>query len=246
MSSAFVAGATGYTGREVVRALVARGVETIAHVRVDSPRLAELTAAFTAEGARVDATPWDETALVATLRQRRPDVVFALLGTTRARGREERKQTGHASTYESVDYGLSAMLLRAVVASGVRSRFVYLSAWGAGRPSRNAYYAARYKMESEVKASGLPYVIARPAFITGPDRAEPRAGERAAAVVVDGALGVLKTFGARALHDRFASMTARELGQGLVSLALDGHETACIAEPERLRRARGHGEARSS
>jgi uncharacterized protein YbjT (DUF2867 family) len=239
MSSAYVAGATGYTGREVVRALLARGIATVAHVRADSPRLAALTGELTAEGAAVDATPWEEGALVATLRRVRPSLVFALLGTTRARGREEQRLTGHASTYESVDYGLSAMLLRAAVASGVRPRFVYLSAWGAGRPSRNAYYAARHKMETELRASGLEYVIARPGLITGPDRAEPRAGERAAAVALDGALGVLKSLGATKLHDRFASVTARQLAQALVSLALEARSASCVAEPEDLRLAMG-------
>ena len=38
---AFVAGATGLTGRFVVEELVRRGVEVHAHVRSDSPRLAE-------------------------------------------------------------------------------------------------------------------------------------------------------------------------------------------------------------
>ena len=36
MEIAFVAGATGYTGREVVRLLAERGVRTLAHVRPDS------------------------------------------------------------------------------------------------------------------------------------------------------------------------------------------------------------------
>ena len=40
-SPAFVAGATGFTGREVVRLLVERGVPAVAHVRPDSPRLEE-------------------------------------------------------------------------------------------------------------------------------------------------------------------------------------------------------------
>ena len=38
--AAFVAGATGYTGRAVVERLVADGFEAVAHVRPDSSRLA--------------------------------------------------------------------------------------------------------------------------------------------------------------------------------------------------------------
>src|SRR5215217_2597869 len=86
MLTAFVAGATGYTGREVVRALVARGVRAVAHVRPDSPRLAEWRERFGEVGADVDATPWEEPAIRAALARWRPTHVFALLGTTRERG----------------------------------------------------------------------------------------------------------------------------------------------------------------
>jgi uncharacterized protein YbjT (DUF2867 family) len=39
--TAFVLGATGFVGREVVRQLSARGAATVAHVRPDSRSLAE-------------------------------------------------------------------------------------------------------------------------------------------------------------------------------------------------------------
>src|SRR5215208_1501420 len=67
MTTAFVAGATGYTGREVVRQLVERGVRAVAHVRPDSPRLAEWRERFAELGAEVDATPWEEPAMRASL-----------------------------------------------------------------------------------------------------------------------------------------------------------------------------------
>ena len=60
MQIAFVAGATGYTGREVVRLLSGRGVRTVAHVRPDSPRVEEWRRRFETEGAAVDVTPWDD------------------------------------------------------------------------------------------------------------------------------------------------------------------------------------------
>ena len=47
---AFVAGATGFTGREVVAELVRRGVRTLAHVRPDSSRLDEWRERFEAMG----------------------------------------------------------------------------------------------------------------------------------------------------------------------------------------------------
>lgn len=101
---AFVAGATGYTRRAVVRVLAERGVPVAAHVRPDSPRLTEWHARFAALGAEVDDTPWDADALAATLARRQPTHVFALLGTTRARAKRE----GTTSPYEAVDYALSS------------------------------------------------------------------------------------------------------------------------------------------
>jgi len=237
MATAFVGGATGYTGREVVRALVARGARTIAHVRPNSPHLEDLTRQFASEGADVDSTPWDDAALATRFAELRPTLVFALLGTTRERARaaeKAQKGAGSAETYDAVDYALTAKLLRA--ATPVGAKFVYLSALGAGSPS-SAYYAARFKAEAEIRESGLPYVIARPAFITGPDRAEQRPGERIGAAALDGVLSFAALVGAKRLKDRFGSMTARELGGALVALALSPAEVKTVAEPTRLRDA---------
>jgi uncharacterized protein YbjT (DUF2867 family) len=237
-----VAGATGYTGREVVRTLVARGVEASAHVRPDSPQLDALTREFATEGATVNTTAWDEVALSVTLTQLRPDVIFALLGTTRARVHAARQAGAPVESYDLVDYGLTAVLLRAAIASGSRPRFVYLSSLGAGRPSGNAYLSARYKAEGEVRASGLPYVIARPSFITGPDRRESRPGERIAAKVTDKVLGLAGHLGAASLRDRYRSMSARTLALALVAFAFDETDPELIVETEALRR-RGEGDA---
>ena len=234
MEAAFVAGATGYTGREVVGALRARGVRTAAHVRPDSARLREWQARLGAMGAEVDATPWDEAAMTETLRRVRPDVVFALLGTTRRRGTQA-SAAGRNETYESVDYGLTHVLLRAVVASGLRPRFVYLSSMGVREGTRNAYLAARAKLEKELRASGLPFTIARPSFISGPDRDEPRPLERIAARATDAALGVVGALGGRGVADRWRSTTGTTLAAALVRLAEDPGAAGRIVEAEGLR-----------
>src|SRR5262249_42564866 len=101
--TAFVAGATGYTGREVVRVLVGGGVRTVAHVRPDSRNLDRVVREITADGAESDSTPWDESALTATLSRIQPDVVFALLGTTRTRARAARLERASPESYETVD-----------------------------------------------------------------------------------------------------------------------------------------------
>lgn len=209
--SAFVAGATGYTGRAVVAELRRRGIATVAHVRPDSSSLARWRAQFEAAGAVVDTTPWDENALADTLARVAPHAVFSLLGTTRARGR----QSGGRDTYETVDYGLSAMLLRAVQRSTPRARFIYLSSAGVGPSARGEYLRVRWRFEEELRASGIPWTIARPAFITGPDREESRPLERIAGTAVDAALRLAGALGARGVRDRYSSLTAAELARGL-------------------------------
>jgi uncharacterized protein YbjT (DUF2867 family) len=227
----FVAGATGYTGRSVVRESVARGLDTVAHVRPDSSSLERWRQSFE----KVDTTPWVAADMQATLKRLQPSVVFSLLGTTRARGKQG---SGSAVTddYESVDYGLSIMLLEAAIACGSRPRFVYLSAMGAeGRPI-NAYMEVRKRVEAAVIESGLPYVIARPGFITGDDRDENRMGERVAARISDKLLAGLGVLGAKRLRARYTSMTGAELGAALVELASKPDEAA-IVENEALRAA---------
>jgi uncharacterized protein YbjT (DUF2867 family) len=212
----FVAGATGYTGRAVVATLRAHGVPVLAHVRPDSASASTWRARLESLGAEVDHTPWEATALNARLAHRQPGAVFALLGTTRARAKRE----GITDAYATIDYGLSAMLLRAASAAGNSPRFIYLSATGAREDSRNGYLAARGRLERELRASPLPYLIVRPAFITGSDREESRPGERIAAPVIDAVLGVAGVLGARTLRERYGSLTAAELAQGMVTLGL--------------------------
>jgi len=220
MQIAFVAGATGYTGREVVRELVARGVRAVAHVRPDSSRVDEWRARFEAAGAAVDTTPWADAAMTNTLSALQPTHVFSLLGTTRARRRASASR-GKAESYESIDYGLTALLIRAAVASGSKPRFVYLSSIGVREHSTNPYLVARWRAESLLRASGLPYTIARPSFITGPGRDESRPLERAGAGVANVIAGLARVVGARRFAGSVQSLTGAELATGLVRYAFD-------------------------
>jgi nucleoside-diphosphate-sugar epimerase len=234
MQVAFVAGATGYTGREVVRVLVERGVRTVAHVRPDSPRVDEWRARFEAQGAAVDSTAWDDAAMTRTLSALQPTHVFSLLGTTRARRRAS-AASGKSESYDSIDYELTATLIRASLASGSRPRFVYLSSFGVREHTSNPYLVARWRAESVLRASGLPFTIARPSFITGPDRDESRPAERVAAVVANVVAGVGRAFGARRLAGSVTSMTGAELASGLVRHAFDAASEGATLSSEELR-----------
>ena len=214
---AFVAGATGYTGQHVVRELRGHGVAAVAHVRPDSPRLAEWDARFQAHYAVVEHTPWELHAMRELLERWQPTHVFSLLGTTRTRARREGTQVD----YEAVDYGLTSLLLKAVLLTGRTTRFIYLSAIGAGIKTSNPYLHARHRIEQELRDSGLPYVIARPAFVTGSDREEFRLAERVIATVTDGMLELGGLIGLRKLRNRFHSLSGRQLACALVRAALD-------------------------
>ena len=230
---AFVAGATGYTGREVVRQLAERSIDVVAHVRPDSPSLEQWRTRFVSSGARVDATPWTAADMQRTLERLRPTHVFALLGTTRKRARQARAQGG-SDSYETIDYGLTATLLNATVAARPDARFVYLSALGVNGQSRNPYIAVRWRLESELKRSGLCWLIARPALITGEDREESRPTEKIAAVAVKLMLGGAGALGLRSFRDRFATLDARQLGRALVTAALGEECDVTLDVPQLL------------
>lgn len=226
---AFVAGATGYVGREVVRELRKREIITVAHVRPDSSRLSEWKKRFTSLGAKVDTTSWDEKAMARRFSQIKPSHIFCLIGTIRSRMKKEKV------SYDSIDHGLTALLVKAVQRAKISPRFVYVSAAGVKEGSRSPYYKARWKAEEAIKESGLPYTIARPSFITGPTRDDRRLGEEVGSQLIDVALTAAGLLGAKKLKERYKSTTNKTLAKTLVRLSLDEKEKNKIVESENLR-----------
>lgn len=224
---AFVAGATGLTGRSVVAALRQREVATHAHVRPDSSRLTEWTERFAESGATVDATPWEPAAMQATFARLRPTHVFALLGTTKKRMKAE------GGDYAAVDYGLTALLIDALVAAEVPARFVYLSSIGVSPTTKNAYLKARAMAEAKLQASGLEWIIARPSFIVG-ERDQERPMESVGAGVADFFLGIGRVVGLKRAAGRYRSTRAPVLAEGLVRHGL-GDEPNRVVEGAALR-----------
>lgn len=235
MMRAFVAGATGYVGGAVVELLVQRGVETYAHVRPDSRSLEEHRRKFEGLGAVVDTTAWTAEAMGARFGVLRPDVVFGCIGTTRARKRTSADPA--AETYDAVDYGLTAILIAAAAALEHKPRFCYLSSAGTGPTTGSSYLAARWKAETALRDSGLPFTIARPAFISGPNREENRPAERVGAIVSDALLGAAAAVGFGSLRDRWASLTNEELARALVHFALGPEGQDRILDAQQLREA---------
>ncbi len=212
--SAFVLGATGFVGREVVRQLCVRGTATVAHVRPDSKRLDEWRTKFGELGAQVDTSPWKVADLAARFRELSPTQLYILIGTTRARAKSD---AVHGDIYESIDLGLTHLAVDAVRQAGSPTRIIYLSSIGADTKARSAYLRARGKAEDIVMRAGVPWAIARPSFITG-ERDESRFGESSAAFVSDGMLALASIVGGRQLRAKYRSTTPDVLASALIRI----------------------------
>jgi uncharacterized protein YbjT (DUF2867 family) len=229
---AWVAGATGFVGQAVVRELRRQGVDTVAHVRPDSRALETWRTRFGELGAQVDATPWEPGALANTLQSLGITHIFCLIGTTRAR--KDSAAHPEAETYQAIDFGLTRMLAEAAKAAGGVQRLVYLSSMGTSATAPGGYMHARWKAETAVRDSGVPWTIARPTIITG-NREERRVGEHVAAVLSDGLLAFFAALGARQANERYRSTTDVVLGRALVRLAFDPQAAETVQESEKLR-----------
>jgi len=148
----FVAGATGATGRNVMRQAIARGVPAAAHLRPQSAS-SELASAWP-DKVLVDLS--DSEALVEKLRG--VTTVLQLIGTMR-------KRFGSGDTYETSDIGTTRQLVEAAKRAGV-DHVVLLSSVGAGRPV-GAYLKAKAEAERLVRESGIPWTVVRPPAFEG-------------------------------------------------------------------------------
>lgn len=169
---AFVAGATGFTGRALARQDAASfGVELALHVR-DRAR----GAAVLGEGHRfVEGSLDDAPALTTALTGM--DAVVQLIGTVRAKFDEK-------TSYESVDYGTTVALVDAARRARV-PHFVLLSSIGAGT-GLGAYLAWKKRTESVVVNSGIPCTILRPSYLAGDDVMTDRAPATALSALLGG------------------------------------------------------------
>jgi len=226
---AFVVGATGYTGGHVVDVLGERGVAIVAHVR---PGTSASLDRLDSSRILVDRSDFDVDAFASTLRRHSPDLVFCLLGTTRARAERE-GLTG--DIYEAVEGRLTRLVIDALRQAKVAPRLVFLSSVGADSCARSGYLRVRGAVEAYCIDSDLEYTIARAPFITGPDRLERRMVERIAAGVSDVGLSLLAKVGGRAVHDRYRSFSGRQLAEALVAAALDPTCRNRVLEPSALR-----------
>lgn len=148
---ALVTGATGFVGREVVRALCAKGVEvrclvhTPGRERVLKDRV-DVHYGDVRDPAALRAAFYDV------------DVVVHLVAIIRERGR---------LTFQSVNREATENVVEAAVNDGVK-QFIHLSAIGARDDPAYPYLYSKWQGEQAVMQSGLPYTIVRPSILFGP------------------------------------------------------------------------------
>lgn len=148
-----VTGATGFVGRHIVDLLVARGHQPRVLVRRPGPIPFRHPDAV----AVVPGSLADSAALRSLVHG--ADAVIHLVGIIAERGK---------ATFAAVQVeGTRAVVT--VAHDAAVQRFVHMSAMGArDTPDATAYHRTKAAAERLVAASGVPHVIFRPSFISGP------------------------------------------------------------------------------
>lgn len=208
---AFIAGASGYVGRALTRALADRGVRVRVHLRAGSAR-ADRAAALLAD-VEHERAPLAEV----DLADLAPTHVFFLADGGPAHVELVRALVDRCQALEHAP------------------RLVYLSSLGADPEGRLAYLRARGAAEAMVTGSGLPHTIARPGVIHGPGREERRPGEALLAHLLGAWTLAARTLGARQHARRYRPTDAAELAHGLVHAGFNYTTIGRVLQAEELR-----------
>lgn len=156
MKCVFVTGATGYVGRALIPALLARGHRVRALSRAAS--LARVPAgAEVVVGDALEASSFGAAIAPA-------DTLVHLVGTPHP-------SPAKAASFRAVDRVSALAALEAARAAGVR-HFVYVSV-AQPAPVMQAYIEVRREVEARLRASGIPATIVRPWYVLGPGHRWP-------------------------------------------------------------------------
>ena len=145
-ASVLVSGASGFVGRAVVEALLARGYRVWAGSRTGKDVGA-------ATGLKLDVT--DFGSVLRAYGTAQPEIVVHLVGIIQEEGDQ---------TFERVHLEGTRHMLRAAPPS---TRYLHMSALGADPDSASRYSATKGEAEALVRQSGLAWTIFRPSLIFG-------------------------------------------------------------------------------
>lgn len=166
--TAIILGATGATGSELLKLLLADGrYDTVKLFSrkasgVVNPKIEEhIVDLFQLEHYSADFTA---------------DVVFCCIGTTQAK-------TPDNETYHKIDFGIPAAAAKLAKENGIPS-FIVVSALGADKKSRIFYNRTKGEMQEAVLAQNINHThIVQPALILA-ERKEKRVSEKIGSVVM--------------------------------------------------------------
>jgi nucleoside-diphosphate-sugar epimerase len=227
-------GSTGYTGGALLDNCILREVPVCAHVRPNSPNREQVEKRVDdVSHALSHPCEFELERISDLLATVQPSHIALCLGTTRARSKVA-KHNGERHGYMQIDRDLSLMVIKAAQKECPSAKVIYISSMGADKPKGNGYLQARFDVEQYLMGSGLAYLIARPAFISGADRKEWRMGERFGSVVGDGVLSIAALLGMKNLQRSYASITANDLARSILSAA-QSTEPAQLLYPQHLR-----------
>ena len=155
----FISGASGFVGHHTIQALVSQGHAVRCLVRKPTPALLTIPQVETVQGDVTSPTGLQQAMSGC-------DAVIHLVGIIRAF-----PQRG--ITFEKLHIEATRNILTAAQEAGV-SRFLHMSANGAGPDCPEAYGATKWQAEELVRQSGQQWTIFRPSLILGHDGAFTR------------------------------------------------------------------------
>jgi len=156
-----IAGGTGFVGAGIVRELARRGKQVAVLTR-DARRAQGRFPGLDVECREGDVR--DSASLRPAVQG--ADVVIGCVQFPNSP--IENKRRGY--TFEEIDAAGTERLVAAAKDGGVK-RFVYLSGAGAAPDARYHWFRAKWRAETAVRGSGIPYVIFRPSWVFGPEDA---------------------------------------------------------------------------
>jgi len=158
IASVLVTGGTGYIGRRLIPELVTRGHRVRAVVRTGSENKVPAGAEVVAGDVR------SRESMTASIVP--GSTVVHLVGTPRP-------SPAKAAQFESLDLVAARECIAAATACKA-GHFVYVSV-AHPAPVMRAYIDVRMRVESDLRASGLPHTIVRPWYVLGPGHRWPYA-----------------------------------------------------------------------
>jgi uncharacterized protein YbjT (DUF2867 family) len=147
----FVTGGTGYLGRPLIEALLARG-HTVRALTREASAGSLPAGPIVVSGDALDPAGWSRSVVPA-------DTFVHLIGTPHP-------NPAKAAQFKAVDLTSIRAAVQAATSAGVR-HFIYVSV-AHPAPVMQAFIEVRKQGEALVRASGLPATILRPWYVLGP------------------------------------------------------------------------------